>query len=297
MNLLTRIMNRFLGETFRIWQALGFYIIPNHYYEPIPDTRKLRHDLWDSHSELPGLDMRESYQIEFLDRIFSKYGKYFNAFAREKTINGYYTNNNSFCAIDAGILHSIIREYKPAKMFEIGSGFSSMVSANAILQNEKESGKKAEFTAFEPYPNNTIKKGFPGLTKLVEKKIQDIPVSVFKELNDHDILFIDSSHVLKTGSDVQYEYLEILPMLNKGVIIHCHDIFLPLEYPREWLMKRRWFFTEQYLLQAFLAFNDSYKVIWAGSYMNFKHPRMIKDTFILRDAEDWPCSFWIEKVK
>lgn len=299
MNLINRIMSKVFKSIFGICQSLGFYIIPNHYYEPIPDTSKFKRDLWDTHSELPGIDMREAEQTELLKDLSQKYGKEFNSYSLEKTsiAHEYYVNNSSFCAVDAGILYSIIRRYKPARIFEIGSGFSTMISAKAVLANEKESGRKTELTAFEPYPNNMIVKGFPGLTKLVKKRIQDIDVSAFRELKENDVLFIDSSHVLKTGSDVQYEYLEILPRLNKGVLIHCHDIFLPLEYPREFLMERRWFWTEQYLLQAFLAFNDSFKVIWGGSYMNFKHPDLISDIFKLQSSKDCPGSFWMVRVK
>ena len=106
--------------------------------------------------------------------------------------------------------------------------------------------------AIEPYPNKLLTNGFAGLSDLIATPIQDVPLSTFTDLEANDILFIDSTHVLKTGGDVQYEYLEILPRLKKDVLIHAHDIFLPRSYPREWMYERRWFWTEQYLLQAFL---------------------------------------------
>jgi hypothetical protein len=117
-------------------------------------------------------------------------------------------------------------------------------------------------------------------------------------LEENDILFIDSSHVLKIGSDVQYEYLEILPRLNKGVIVHIHDIFLPAEYRKEWVLKDHIFWTEQYLLQAFLAFNDNFEILWAGSYMHLKHPDKLEVAFnSYRRNERWPGSFWIKKIR
>ena len=115
---------------------------------------------------------------------------------------------------------------------------------------------------------------------------------------NHDILFIDSSHVLRIGGDVQYEYLEILPRLARGVIVHSHDIFLPAEYPRHWVLEEHKFWTEQYLLQAFLAFNDSFEVLWAGSYMHLKHPEKLEEAFSSYKRErTLPGSFWMRKVK
>jgi len=119
----------------------------------------------------------------------------------------------------------------------------------------------------------------------------------FGKLKENDILFIDSSHVLKIGSDVQYEYLDILPRLSKGVIVHVHDIFLPAEYPKEWVLKDYIFWTEQYLLQAFLAFNDSFEVLWAGHYMHLKYPNKLEDAFSYKRDERLPGSFWMRKIK
>lgn len=122
-------------------------------------------------------------------------------------------------------------------------------------------------------------------------------MSVFKELGENDILFIDSSHVLKIGSDVQYEYNEILPRLNKGVLIHVHDIFLPLEYPETWVRQSHRFWTEQYLLQAFLAYNSAFKVLWAGHYMHWKYPDLLEKAFRTYNREiTGPGSFWMRKI-
>jgi len=120
----------------------------------------------------------------------------------------------------------------------------------------------------------------------------------FAKLKENDILFIDSSHVLKIGSDVQYEYLDILPRLSKGVIVHVHNIFLPAEYPKEWVLKDYTFWTEQYLLQAFLAFNDSFEVLWAGNYMHLKYPNELEDAFSsYKRDERLIGSFWMRKIK
>ena len=143
-----------------------------------------------------------------------------------------------------------------------------------------------------------MKNGFPGLSQLVLSKIQDVPLSEFCSLEENDILFIDSSHVLKVGSDVQHEYLEILPRLKKGVIVHCHDIFLPEEYPKNWVLNNYVFWNEQYLLQAFLSFNESFKVLWAGNYMHLMHSDKLEQIFSsYKKDKVMPGSFWMAKTR
>ena len=128
-----------------------------------------------------------------------------------------------------------------------------------------------EFTAIDPFPNRILRKGITGLSRLVPEPVQKVPLAEFEKLREKDMLLIDSSHVLKIGSDVEYEYLEILPRLNKGVLVSFHDIFLPAEYRKGWVMRDHCFWNEQYLLQAFLAFNSSFRILWAGSYMHLIH--------------------------
>lgn len=295
------ILTRVIDKTFFIWQGLGFHVTPNHFYSPIPDTRTLKSDLWLKYSELKGIDINEKKQLTLLSLFVSKYKDEYNNFPKKRTSipYEYYINNGGFESIDGEILYCIIRNFKPRKILEIGSGNSTYLSAQAIIKNMKEDSKyKCELMAIEPYPNNVLKTGFPGLFKLIPKKVQNIPLSEFNKLKENDILFIDSSHALKVGSDVQYEYLEILPRLNKGVVIHFHDIFLPAEYPKEWILKYHIFWTEQYLLQAFLTFNKNFEVLWAASYMHLKNFEKLEKAFKSYNRnERWPGSFWIRKIK
>ena len=127
--------------------------------------------------------------------------------------------------------------------------------------------------------------------------MEEVPLHEFGALRENDILFIDSSHVLKTGSDVQFLFLEILPRINKGVIVHLHDIFLAVEYPQDWVINKKYFWTEQYLLQAFLSFNESFEVIWAGHYMHLDYSAQLKNAFSSYDSIHGPGSFWIRKIK
>ncbi|MCX6722976.1 MAG: class I SAM-dependent methyltransferase [Candidatus Staskawiczbacteria bacterium] len=190
----------------------------------------------------------------------------------------------------------MIRYFKPKKIIEIGSGNSTYLSTQAVLKNKEENGKTAEFITVEPYPCKIIQEGFPGLTKLIKKEVQDVNLDEFDKLEENDILFIDSSHVLKIGGDVQYEYLKILPRINKGVIIHIHDVFFPVEYPKRWVLQEHRFWTEQYLLISFLMFNKDFEILWAGSYMNLNYSNLLKDAFNSYDKNtSWSSSFWIRR--
>lgn len=296
---LRRYARRFYELSFPYWQKLGFHITPNHYYWPIPDTRKLRDVLWEKKSDLIGVEMNDKEQLELLHQ-FLRFKKEFKTFPRNKTSipYQYYVNNGYFESVDGAILYLIIRYFKPKRIFEIGSGFSTYLSAQAVTKNKEENGNECELVVIDPFPNDIIKIGFPGLSQSILKEVQEVHLEEFEKLTESDILFIDSSHVLKLGSDVQFIFLEVLPRLNKGVFVHFHDIFFPAEYPKEWVLRKFMFWNEQYLLQAFLTFNDSYKVIWAGNYMYLKYPLQMGtalDTYYERE-EIGPGSFWMKKT-
>ena len=285
---------------FGLWERKGFHITPISFEEPIPDTRTLKDDIWRAQSELIGIKMDVQGQIELLSRFSSRFKEEYDRFPRNKTLipSQYYTNNGAFAYVDSEILYCMIRYLKPKRIIEIGSGNSTYLSAQAILKN-KEDNIVCQLEAIEPHPNDVLKAGFPGLSNLIVKNVQDVPVSEFSKLKNTDILFIDSSHCLKIGSDVEYEILEILPRLNKGVVVHFHDIFLPKEYPKKWVMDGFRFLNEQYMLQAFLTFNDSFEVLWASSYMALCYPDKLESAFnsYKRNFQIPPGSFWIRKTK
>ncbi len=286
-------------RTFAFWEKLGLHVTLNHFYSPIPDTGKLSEDLWSKRTELPGVNLREAEQLALLSDFAARYKHEYDAFPRAPTgvAHQFYINNKSFRSVDGEMLYCLIRHFKPARIFEIGSGHSTLLSAQAALKNQEETGRACELTACEPYPVDWLKRGFPGLTRLIEKKVQDVPLVEFSRLQDRDILFIDSSHTLKIDSDVRYEFLEILPRLNPGVLVHVHDIFLPGEYPREWLFGKQRFWNEQYLLQAFLCFNSGYEVVWAGSYMHYRHPELLERAFSTYNRlAIQPGSFWMRRM-
>ena len=255
-------------------------------------------------SELAGIDLKAAGQFKFLKQI-SKYFPEFYKLPTEKQfpkeVEEYHHSNPSFRGADAGIYYGIIRHFKPRRIIEIGAGFSTLLAARAALKNE-EQGKKCGLTAIEPYPSLTLRPGVPGLTRLIEGNLQAVPLKEFEALGKNDILFIDSSHVLRIDSDVQYVFLEILPRLKKGVLVHVHDIYFPLDYPRKLILKDFKFYNEQYLLQAFLAFNQRFETFWAGHYMCLRHQELIQKHFgeFFRDQKDPELarkgvSFWMRR--
>ena len=299
--LFQKSVSYFARKTFRLWQTLGLHVVPNHFYEPIPDTRTLSDNLWKKHSVLVGLDMNEQQQLKLLKEFTARFKTEYDQFPLSQSSQPYqyYVNNRMYESVDGEILYCMVRYFKPKKIIEIGAGYSTYATAQAIRKNKTENEANAcEFITIDPFPNDTVCKGFPGLSKLLTQPVQNIPISKFKELSENDILNIDSSHVIKIGNDVHYIFLEILPQLNKGVIVGFHDIFLPAEYPKEWLLKCHRFWNEQYLLQTFLMFNDSWKVLWANSFMHLNHPQELKNAFNSYDQyQRNPGSFWIRRFR
>jgi len=287
------------GRSLRLLERLGVHVTPNHFYFPIPDTRSLDERVWTRHSKLIGIEMNEPGQLELLASFAAEFRGEYEALPREPTgvAHQFFLGNTRFDAVDSEILYCMVRRFRPARIFEIGSGYSTYLSAQALLKNHEAHGQPAELIACEPYPSPVLQAGFPGLSRLIPARVQDVPLAEFKRLESGDILFIDSSHVLKIGSDVQYEFLEILPRLKKGVLVHIHDIFLPAEYPRAWVLEHHKFWNEQYLLQAFLSFNAAYEVLWGGSFMHLEHPDVLSEAFSSYDRlRSWPGSFWIRRV-
>lgn len=293
-----RAKSCFVLKTFLIWQRIGFHITLNHFSEPIPDTRTLKEELWSKHSDMVGIETSEEAQLSLLSEFYSKFRNEYNNFPREQTPIPYqfFVNNGAFESVDSELYYCIIRHFKPKKIIEVGAGNSTYLGAQAVTKNKKECGMDCEYVAIDPYPNRTLENGFPGLSKVIKSKVEDVALSIFLELKKNDILFIDSSHVLNIGNDVHYLYSEILPRLNKGVLIHAHDIFLPANYPRNWVLKRYSFWNEQYLLQAFLTFNNAFEVVLWASYLHLRFPGELKKAFSSYEPSNvWPGSFWMRR--
>ena len=299
-------MHRFtwVYKLFYVLEKMGLHLSRVHHYTPIPDTRDLKDELWTRQSELPGLKMNEEKQLKLLEELSSRYRLEYDEFhvERQEAPHEFYLRNGFFGPVDAEILYSMIRHHKPRRVIEIGAGNSTYLAAKAIHRNKAEDpAYSCDLVSIDPYPNETLRKGFPGLTRLIPRKVQEIPMKEFKKLQEDDILFIDSSHVVRIGGDVKHMFLEILPRINEGVLVHVHDVFLPMEYPKLYVKDYLRFWSEQYLLQAFLAFNDSFEVLWGSRYMRLRHPEELASSFKNYDrdevGDERMSSLWMKRTR
>jgi len=278
-------------EIFPIWEQHGFHVTPAHFYQPVPEIRTLPETLWDRPSELVGIDINEPVQLDLMREHFPKFREEYLQFPTEPTQKRgcFYLNNGLFGGLDALVAYCMVRHFRPRLIVEIGSGFSSLILAEALAKNNEHN-----LICIDPSPQTFLKENFRGLKSLIEKRVQDIDVDFFSQLDPGDILFIDSSHTVKIGGDVNYLFLEVLPRLKPGVIVHVHDIFLPFDYPREWVLHQHRFWTEQYLLQTFLMFNSEFEVLMANNYLNNFRQEDLKATFpTLQSCRGG--SFWIRR--
>jgi predicted O-methyltransferase YrrM len=246
---------------------------PGHFYSTIISVEEIKHrqdKIWfnEKFDGIQGINLHADKQVDLV-REFEKYYSEipFTEFKNEK--NRYYFENGFYSYTDAIFLHSMIRHFCPKQIIEIGSGFSSSVMLDT---NELFFKNSINLTFIEPYSDrlkSLLKASDNIATTLIEKKVQDVSLETFEKLNNGDFLFIDSSHVVKTGSDVHYILFEILPRLKSGVLIHFHDIFYPFEYPKDWVfMGRNW--NEDYFLKAFLMYNNEFEIKLFSDYLH-KH--------------------------
>lgn len=246
---------------------------PGHFSSPIPNIKEVvsrGDELFDqSVRDIPGIDLREDQQINLLHALSGYYVDL--PFTPNRVASRrYYYENDFFSYGDAIILFSMLRHYGPKRVVEIGSGFSS-----AVLLDTKELflGDSTDLTFVEPDPrrlSGLLKDRGEGEHRLIEKRVQDVDLSVFEALGENDLLFVDSSHVLKIGSDVGYIIFHILPRLKRGVLVHFHDIPWPFEYPKEWLV-RGMIWNEAYFLRSFLQYNIAFQILYFNAYMHRFH--------------------------
>jgi Methyltransferase domain len=271
---------------------VGVFPIRNHYYEPQFDNRTPKPDFSEDRN-LSGVNWNISGQLELLERfMFSK--ELMDIPKKKPESLKFYFNNGAFESGDAEYWYQLIRTIKPGKIFEIGSGNSTLMAISAIAQNQSDDPNyKCEHICIEPYEMPWLEE--TGVS-VVRSKVEDVELSFFSKLQENDILFIDSSHIIRPQGDVLFEYLELLPSLRKGVIVHIHDIFSPKNYLKEWLQDEVLFWNEQYLLEAFLTHNSTWKVVGALNYLHHNHYEKFKTVAPFLTPEREPGSFYIQKI-
>jgi hypothetical protein len=297
----------FVGPRFDLysrWRSLPH--APGHYYSPIPDIEDIKAaegEIWrrENTKEIPGIDLNEQGQLQLLDLLTQYHSQ--QPFTEHKTADRRYYFANDFFSFSDGIFYyCMLRHLKPKRVIEIGSGFSSCV---LIDTNELFFDSAIHCTFIDPDPERLyglLRAADFSKIEVVSKRLQDIGLGCFSELSAGDILFVDSSHVSKTGSEVNTILFDILPSLPAGVHIHVHDIFYPFEYPREYVY-RQWAWNELYLLRAFLCYNREFRISIFPSFLERFHGDRLQKALPLtwRHPPDWPmlrgASLWIERVQ
>jgi Methyltransferase domain len=295
----TGYWNQWRGSLFDHAERHGLHVLPVHFYTPIPDGEKLPESLWQERNDPPGVDLRIEEGLSLLARLAERYRSEYDQFPYEKPAEPqrFHLSNTAYSCGDAEILYSMIRDLKPRRIVEVGSGYTTLQISETIGRMvQDDPGLACEFTAIEPYPPEYLSPRPAGVTRVLPSIVQTVPVHEFLALEADDILFIDSSHVVAIGSDVIYLFLEILPRLAPGVVVHVHDVFIPFNYPRSWIRQSRFFWNEQYLLHAFLLFNQAFEVLLPTHAVFHRHNEEFKRHVpSCARHERQPSSFWMRR--
>ena len=272
-----------------ILKKIGIFPLTSNYYEPSFNFDNLKKNLSEKRN-LPGINFNIENQIKNLKQLdYKKELENLNLKNNSPNFN-FNIDNNFFEAGDAEIYYQMIRYHKPKKIIEIGSGQSSLIAMEAINNNKQIDNFITELTCIEPFENKWLEKND---IRVIRKKVEEIDTDIFTDLNKGDILFIDSSHVIKPQGDIVKIFLEILPKLKSGVIIHIHDIFSPRDYLENWLKIENRFFNEQYLLEGMLDNSSRYKIMLSLNLLKYDFYKELKNVCPYLNDRSEPSSFYM----
>ena len=271
---------------------------PGHFYSPIPNAGEVERHFAaiEKHEivEIPGIDLNASEQKIWLQTVAQYYPEH--PFPMVQTSGyRYYFKNSMFLESDALFLYGMLRAIQPSRVVEVGSGFSSAVMLDT---NQRHLFGSARFTFIEPHPQrlySLLSDADRQSVNVISQPVQEASECPWESLQSGDILFVDSSHVSKCGSDVNFLFNEVVPRLADGVYVHIHDISYPFEYPKSWVMDRRWAWNEAYLLRAFLQFNSCFKIVAWVPFINRTMGETVSQLMPLC-RNDYGGSFWMRKL-
>ena len=273
---------------YRVAERTGVYPVIDHYHEPLIRVGGLDATTAARPRRLPGIDLRIDTQLALLDQL--RYGDELLALAEPSGHLAPTYDNLAFGPGDAEVLYSMIRHLRPRSVIEVGSGHSTRFADAAMRQNAAD-GAGGRHVCIEPYESEWLAE--LGV-ELIRRPVEELARSEFEKLQGGDILFIDSSHVVRPQGDVLFLVHEVLPSLPSGVFIHIHDVFTPRDYPLDWLA-RRWLWTEQYVVEALLSDSTRYEVTLAVNHLFHDHRESLNRAcpVLERRADKPPSSFWI----
>jgi len=253
---------------FRLVDTRRFHVVERGWSSPLPDREDLPEGLWERPRDMPGVDLDVAAQVEALRALLAH---------RVPLPDGFDPANPMYGPLDAAVLGAMLARERPQRVVELGSGWSSLVIAASGAQHE----------IYDPHPS--------GLVDAQPVRAQDVALEVFTSLRAGDVLFVDTSHTVKTGGDVNRIVLDVLPLLAPGVIVHFHDVLLPWELHRNWL-ERGWFWFEQYLLQAFLSGNPDWEVLLALHDLTRTERELVREVVPSWRGDSFPSAFWLRRT-
>jgi hypothetical protein len=283
-------------ERDRVQRAAPQFVPPGHFYSAVPmldEVERAAPRLYDvPWRQPPGVDLREAAQLDLLNEFLPMYAE--TRFPAEKHPDWrYFWKNPAYSYSDSFFLHAMLRHAKPRRVVEVGSGYSSCMTLDT---NDRWFDGTIECTFIEPYPKlleDLLRPEDRERIRVIASPVQEAPLDVFSVLGAGDVLFIDSTHVARAGSDVNFLFFDVLPRLAAGVYVHVHDVFFPFEYPLPWLRDgRQW--QELYLMRAFLMYNRAFEVVLMSSFLDRHHGERIRRDFPLC-AENAGGSIWLRK--
>tara|TARA_Y100000589_G_scaffold328018_2_gene371106 strand:+ start:2907 stop:3872 length:966 start_codon:yes stop_codon:yes gene_type:complete len=294
LKLYARFNGKRLPRSRKLLQFIGVYPIRDHYYQPLFKHNNLKKSFREKRN-LPGINLNESAQLELLSKLnFSNELIDLSLNKTNKYNYEFNINHGPFRSGDADFIYQIIRYYKPKNIIEIGSGSSTLIASIAREKNDKSRDTKTSHICIEPYQGEFLAE-INGID-VVRSLVEECDKETFKRLGENDLLFIDSSHIIRPQGDVLFEYLELLPSLNKGVIVHIHDIFTPRDYLDEWISDQVLFWNEQYLVEALISNSNRYEVIASLNHLKHNHFDKLKRVCPYLSIEREPGSLYLRII-
>ena len=287
---------RFQTEEYEVLPKGRYDIVERDFYSPVPNLDLLPDDIFDRRGRLGGIDLRVEEAIELIEGELAPFIAEMDVPVEGPQPPGtFFLHNENYETVDAELLYAFVRARKPRRVVELGSGYTTLLIGEAARRNLAE-GAVIEHLAFDPYPRARIFGEQPPPPTVFEPlSATEVAPERLAELEAGDILFVDTTHTVKLGSDVNHVILDVLPALAPGVLVHFHDIFLPGEYPQAWFEEMGYFWAEQYLLQAFLAFNNAFEVVVPSSAVADKYPDRLDAVVPSFTPGRRPGAFWIAR--
>jgi hypothetical protein len=268
-----------------------------HFYSPVVDPATIaRTRVWPDRPDIRGIDFNDASHVQILSELFPRFMRDYDyppTLPVTPTLASFFGNNPHFSMLDAPALFVLLRAWKPRRIIEVGSGFSTLLMADV---NRRFLGREVSISCIDPYPPVFLRHGTDGIDHQVERRVQELPLEHFADLQAGDLLFIDSSHVAKTDSDVNFLFFDVFPRLAAGVLVHLHDIFLPHDYPPDWVLGENRSWNEQYLLRALLMHSGGFEVLFGCSYAFWSYPALVIAALANPDGAGYGGgSFWMRR--